>query len=947
MGWTNRAKTWLTGRNGIYADPDKVSQINEQLETIKTDLEDVKGEISDAIAQLNACTGFTEYVSQGNLDTHSFDPVIDAGQDAVQVLVDQIQAKVDNITEYSEASLPKKAFATWAMMNAKIGEGVLSVAEDIGDGVVSVVGWVAPKDSGLEKGCAKFVNKEWSHDAFNFYYNSSLAKASAFTEDSGIAAGFKIAGSTAGYLALGGAIGGAAKAGGLAAKGGKVAKAANLLIGNTTRANTTIAAITGLGSGTESGLRQGKSMNAAFGKGVVQGTAQAAVAYGFGKYGEKLQKDAAIKNATAELDDAAKMSKVADKLDDVANKNYDDAMASAKKAEETFQNRQHYGDMLDKQGQQLAKDKEALLNLAKEDAKAAQLKGENFGSSAKYANYKEAGQNIQKKINQQQIDIKYNNQQIDKAAEVFENSLDDLQNAKAAKEWTNSIKNSRAEKWLDAERQLDKVKNSKLSDFEGYYDPITKAGQKFGSTSGKLAGAKNAASNAGLAAKDSLDAAIAAKVGASDAGIKAAKAASSREVFKDSLGAVGQKAGAAKAGISSTVGAVKELGVKGTAVKVGSMTVNAAKAAPGAALGAIKAAPGTVKNVGIAASKNPGTTGAVLNAAGREISNTKASQQFRKDFDSVFVEQENPTAPPSGTGEIDISDNTPPPDYNPDGYDPGGYNPGGYDGGGGGGSSSSGGGSSSSGGGTQKRKTTTPKKDNTNPTDPNKKSDDVLTPDKDKTKPDQEIVTPPSQVDTEPQDEVITPITPEQPSEITPDQSIPVDRQTLHTTGGSYSESDGYSSTGGSYTSDGGYTDNYTDNSEAPVQTPEVAPGTGDIDTPIDGIIKKGDYTKIPKSDDPITTTSKSGGSSVIPIAAGLSAAAAAGIGAKAYMDRKRNNDFDDDFESEEWDGDENIDMKYDSGIESQEYLDDNEDFGVEETQKYGARSSQELADLQ
>ena len=115
----------------------------------------------------------------------------------------------------------------------------------------------------------------------------------------------------------------------------------------------------------------------------------------------------------------------------------------------------------------------------------------------------------------------------------------------------------------------------------------------------------------------------------------------------------------------------------------------------------------------------------------------------------------------------------------------------------------------------------------------------------------------------------------------------------------------------------------------------------------IDEIIKGGKYTKIPTSTKPITTTS--GGSSVIPIAAGLSAAAAAGIGAKAYMDHKRNSeneDDDDDYDSDDWGDEENIDISYDDDKEQEGFLSDEDDYGYQE-QKYGARSSEELADLQ
>ena len=180
-------KSWLTGRNDLYADHDKIESVIEQLQTVKThDLKSAKNEIGEAIQALNACTGFQQYVCN-TLKPDSFDEVIDASGEAIDTLVANIEGKVEDIKAYSEAGIIKKAFSTYLMANAKVGEGVLSVLEDLGDGAVSIIGWVAPKDSGLEKACKKFVEKEWSHDAFNFYYKSSLAKASVFTEDSALA----------------------------------------------------------------------------------------------------------------------------------------------------------------------------------------------------------------------------------------------------------------------------------------------------------------------------------------------------------------------------------------------------------------------------------------------------------------------------------------------------------------------------------------------------------------------------------------------------------------------------------------------------------------------------------------------------------------------------------------------------------------------------------------
>ena len=117
----------------------------------------------------------------------------------------------------------------------------------------------------------------------------------------------------------------------------------------------------------------------------------------------------------------------------------------------------------------------------------------------------------------------------------------------------------------------------------------------------------------------------------------------------------------------------------------------------------------------------------------------------------------------------------------------------------------------------------------------------------------------------------------------------------------------------------------------------------------ISSIIGSGsNFTKLPTSNNAIKSGSSSG-NAVIPVIAGLSAAAAAGIGAKAYMDRKNNNDNgEDDFEADEWTGEDNLDIDYNDGIEEDQYLDDDSDFGeAETTEKYGARNNDELADLQ
>lgn len=205
-----------------------------------------------------------------------------------------------------------------------------------------------------------------------------------------------------------------------------------------------------------------------------------------------------------------------------------------------------------------------------------------------------------------------------------------------------------------------------------------------------------------------------------------------------------------------------------------------------------------------------------------------------------------------------------------------------------------------------------------------------------------------AKTDNNPQSDITTPPSETESVKLQP-APAPAPAQT---TGGSYSGNQGYSSSSGDYS--GNYaeaapatSEDYNSTEGAPV--PEEDGVETDISS-IEDVVKSNDYTKIPSSTEPLTSSSsKSGGSSVIPIAAGLSAAAAAGIGAKAYMDRKRNNADEDDFESEEWTGDESMDIEYEDQSAKEEYLDDSDDYGYQDavTEKYGARNNEELADLQ
>ncbi len=127
-------------------------------------------------------------------------------------------------------------------------------------------------------------------------------------------------------------------------------------------------------------------------------------------------------------------------------------------------------------------------------------------------------------------------------------------------------------------------------------------------------------------------------------------------------------------------------------------------------------------------------------------------------------------------------------------------------------------------------------------------------------------------------------------------------------------------------------------------------------DSAMNDVINGSKYSKIPTSTTPTNVNKKKKGSSVIPIAAGLSAAAAAGIGAKAYIDREKNNSTDDEDDefiyeddgfstSEDWNGDEDtVEVNYSSNDSGEELEDD---YYQDNVESYTARNQEELSDLQ
>ena len=156
-----------------------------------------------------------------------------------------------------------------------------------------------------------------------------------------------------------------------------------------------------------------------------------------------------------------------------------------------------------------------------------------------------------------------------------------------------------------------------------------------------------------------------------------------------------------------------------------------------------------------------------------------------------------------------------------------------------------------------------------------------------------------------------------------------------------------YNYSGGSYSEDTGYVSANEENGLEEMTSTELeTPPIEDANNSINDVIKKGRYTKIPTSSVPIEPQTKTKGNAVIPIAAGISAAAAAGIGAKAYMDHKNNSITDEDIDTEDWSEDDSL-LEIEEDTETPEELSSEDEYTYqEENEKYSARDTSEITEI-
>ena len=847
----------ITGRD-LSIDFDKIDEVSDALSNIsEKTVGSAQESVRAAVKNLNEVAKNVGTVSESDIDA-----IFEEIGVSLKNVGNKLQDKAAAVKEFSsEKNVAKKFGSTVLMAGAKFGEGFLSIAEELGDGVVSICGWVSGNEE-FKRNCEKFVKSNWSHDVFNVYYKSDLAKVSYFTEDSGAAVAFNVGGKIAGYMlasklmaaAVPGVNAVAAKTvgkvnGAIASKGiPLVSKAfgsintgarvvSNLATANTW-GSTILGGLSGVGVGTEWGLHEGETLDKGGGamlRGAAIGALVGGLSFGAGKYIEHLTNKSAL--------DAA--GKAVQHGDDLVRQ----ATSGAGGTNATGQ------------------------TLADAQAKLAAREGKTVVGKA----LRKIWNNTFGKASYQALQQAVTNAQTANAT-----AATNLATAQAAQ--------TAAQQYLAAAQGLNLWNTSTNA-------AVTAAAADY-ATKATAAGAVIALASPAPAAPQATNLA--------------------QKVLN---------------GLKSTVTTPEGVSTIRTVVVP---TINAA----------VEPDP-TVPSAPSIKSPSVNTT------AAEQFISGESTDPDSIDLDiSIEPKTEEDTIDDSSTNTDDKTDNGSKGTGNGNkGTDNGTSNN--YSGGG-----SQGGQPgttpSSSNSGTQPSDTS-----NNNDTSNNDNSggNDNIKPvqiaEYDESTPQENT----------PQANPSTPSGNDTPSTSTTVEPQPQPNQTITTE--SVSSEDKTWHTGGSYTGDNGYTPSTAETSDSSIvdigtqaETETSSDSTleevmGETTTSVDNIVKGNKYTKIPTSSAPLksATSEKSSGSTIIPIAAGLSAAAAAGIGAKAYIDRKNNNyngDDDDELETDEWDEGASVNINYDDATEEEDsYLASSDAYENNQEEKYGARTSEELADIQ
>ena len=231
-------------------DSSLVTQAIDKLNDAIKSLTDVTSEIQAGVNTINGARGSNcidvDYTKILQLQT--------TAEEVIEEDIRTIQSKVTIIEDYENAPWYKKLFSSIGMGLTKFVEGIASGIENLGDGVVSIAGFVGGIfNSDFKNSCAEYVAKDhvgdWCAKQYESGFLSDMNKYSTFSHVSTAANIFKGFGTAAPYVALS-------------------------MTGVGLITETAVAGISGIGSGTEAGLqkalandpnmRAGDAFNSAF-----------------------------------------------------------------------------------------------------------------------------------------------------------------------------------------------------------------------------------------------------------------------------------------------------------------------------------------------------------------------------------------------------------------------------------------------------------------------------------------------------------------------------------------------------------------------------------------------------------------------------------------------------------------------------------------------------------
>ena len=282
-------------------DAKLVDNVLDYLSKAKIKLNGTEANLSGAINIVNNARGAKYVGSVGALSTITSKPsaCISLIENAIKEINTRVTAIVQYNNNYDQAPLWKKLVGTIGMAAAKIDEGIIGAFEDIGDAALLIGAWaVKPIDAvfntNAKEAIINFQKRDLSRELFDWiYYDRDIAQYSVFGPDSIAASVFRGLGQATGYIVMGGYVGGASNyMSRVATKGSNISKLSTIFQ-STTNANALVAAVGGLGSGSEDAFDHGFDLGAATLFGIKDAAIQGGMAYAAGKIGEKQQVKAA------------------------------------------------------------------------------------------------------------------------------------------------------------------------------------------------------------------------------------------------------------------------------------------------------------------------------------------------------------------------------------------------------------------------------------------------------------------------------------------------------------------------------------------------------------------------------------------------------------------------------------------------------------------------------